>query len=154
MSDFSAKLKGLVKLGSATKARGSTGTVPIQSFTHQGKTGDTMNAYPYGFDANAPAEALSVMLAIEGNAENRVSLPMAPFEWAADLASGEVRIFHPLTGSQIRFQADGSVLIDAPEVTFTGNVTVQGTTTLGSVVTSGVKNIGATHTHGGGPVPD
>lgn len=155
MSDFLAKLKALVKLGSATSARGSTGEVPVQNYTYLGKKGDGMSAFPYGFDANVPADTIAILLANEANAENRLAIPMSPFQWKKDLLSGEVVLYHPPTSTEIRFLTDASIRVTAPEVVFTGNVTIQGDltvvgeTALGSVVTSGVKNISDTHTHGG-----
>ena len=83
-----------------------------------------------------------------------IALPGSP-QTRPELEPGEVAVYHPPTGSLIRFKANGDIDITAPLVTITGNLTVTGDTALAATVTSNGKDISDTHTHVGSPsAPD
>ena len=154
-------VRNLLRLARITKAGDDTGRSPVQQMEYLGKTADGVIVFPYGMHANVPADTAALMMALQGNAENRFALPFNTSD-RPKLADGEVAFFHPLLPDMIiKLQANGKMLIksgvsvdvDAPEATFSGNVTitgnleVTGTTTLGTTVTSNGVNIGETHVH-------
>lgn len=206
---FLDKLKNVVRWATVTGPVDQTQQFPVQQLTYKGKVANCMMVFPYGMYSHvSTTDALVMMFAVEGNADNRAGIPAIPQKRPVDLEQNEVAIYHPFTNSFIKFRNNGnieidtapvnaetgeqtlgsitvncvnatvtasenvnvtaiqnigltcveatvtastSVTIDTPETTITGNLTVQGDTTLTSTVTSGGKDISDTHTHVGSP---
>ena len=133
---------------------------PIQQVTYNGKTANAAMWFQYGIHANIPEDqgggvgSLGLMLALHGNAEERVVLPGSP-QRRPTLEPGELAVYHPPTGSIIHFKANGDIDITAPnmnltsDVTITGDLTVTGDTALAATVTANGKDISDTHIHSG-----
>ena len=143
-----SRLKNLLRWAKVTMAGDDTGQFPVQQVTYLGKVGDCLMVFPYGLHANLTDDSLVVMFAMHGQEENRAGIGYTP-QTRPQLAEGEVALYHPNTGSMVKMQASGDILIDAPNVRFTGNVEIEGATTLSATVTSNGKDISDTHTHGG-----
>jgi len=110
-----------------------------------------MSAFPYGYHAVAPDETYCIILSPNANAEERVHMPMSMLERPSGGAPGDVFVFHPLTGSSIKFDAEGNITINAvakvtvvsptkieetaPEIELTGNTLVTGTLDVTGIAT-------------------
>ena len=155
------KDKNSIRLSRITAPGADDKQFATQQMEYLGKIADGTIVFPYGFHANVPADFLALMFSVQGNPDNRFATPFNTSK-RPTLASGEVAFFHPLLPDLIiKLQANGRMLIksgvsvdvDAPEATFSGNVTIDGnltvtgTSTLGSTVTSNGVDIGETHTH-------
>ena len=86
---------------------------PVQRVGFLGKSTDSNTWYPYGFNALAPAGALSLMFAVGGDANSQVHLPGSPQE-RIKVAPGEVVVYNPTTKAKIHFRANGDIDIDSP----------------------------------------
>lgn len=109
-----------------------SGTYQTQQISYLGRPGKSASAYPYGFSANAPKGVLAVLLSISGQSDARAHMPISGPK-RIRLASGEVVVFHPNTGSKVHFRSDGSIEVDAKadvRVTAAGAITAVAGTTL------------------------
>lgn len=97
------------------------GIFPIQQVAYLGKVGNAVTWFPYGFHANVPADELAVLFSMGGNPEARAVLPGSPRE-RPKVVAGEVVVYHPTTGTEIHFRANGDL-----EIASTGDVTVTAT---------------------------
>ena len=116
--------------------------------------------YPYGLTANAPEGALCVSWPVSGQESDRAAIADFPQLRPKDLEPGEVALSNYLTGSEVRFKANGDInitsasdvnitattalTITAPDVTITGDVEVTGT------ITNNGTTIGDDHIHSQG----
>ena len=120
MRSLLSSIRSMIRWAEVTLTGADDGDFPIQQVTYLGKTGDAFMHFPYGYHANIPREALALMLSVSGRADARVALACSPMERPTGTASGEVVVFHPLTGSSITFKSSGDIEIEtAGEVTVT-----------------------------------
>ncbi len=91
---------------------GDVGPFPWQSVSFLGQRGRSAAWYPYGFAALAPAGSPALMLGMSGQVDTLAHVPGSPASRPI-LASGEVAVYHPETGSWVKFRADGSVEVFA-----------------------------------------
>jgi len=167
-------LKNLLRWCKITRAADDTKQFAVQQITYLGKLCETLMIFPYGLHGNVPPDSLGVTFAIQGNAENRGTIAWEPRS-RPELQSGEVAFYHPPTGAHIIWRANGdlnivagddgaaninimcvqasiaasgSLTIDSPTTTISGDLLVQGATALGSVTSNGV-DVGSTHRHSG-----
>lgn len=126
--------KNSIRLSRITAPGADDKPFATQQMEYLGKVADGTIAFPYGMHANVPADILALMFAVQGNPDNRVAIPFNT-QKRPTLAPGEVAFFHPLLPDMIiKLQANGKALIksavsvdvDAPEATFSGNVTIAG----------------------------
>lgn len=142
---------------------------PEQQISYLGKVATCITIFPYGFYANASSnkDTLATFFSVDGDEENRIAIPWSGEKRPRDLDEGEVSLYHPNTETFIKLRnngdleittgngASGNVVINCSDASITGDVTVNGDltvtgdTTLGTMVTSGGTNIGATHVHSG-----
>lgn len=95
--------------------------------------------YPYGFNALAPEDILSILLSISGQGDARAHMPISGPD-RVKVKPGEVVVYHPATGSKIHFKANGDIDIKAEEqvnidavrldATISGNHVLRGTLIL------------------------
>lgn len=144
--------RNIVRWSKITKSSPDDQQRPSQQMEYLGKVGDGIIVFPYGLHANVPPDILTLMFAIEGHSENRAAIPFNTTK-RPKLAAGEVAFFHPLLPDMlIKLQANGKMLIksgvsvdvDAPEATFSGNVTI-----AGDLQVAGDFNVDGTATLGG-----
>lgn len=155
------KDKNSIRLSRITAPGADDKQFTAQQMEYLDKAADGITVFPYGMHANVPADFLALMFSVQGNPDNRFATPFNTKK-RPTLASGEVAFFHPLLPDLIiKLQANGKMLVksavsvdvDAPEATFSGNVTIDGnltvtgTSTLGATVTSNGKDISDTHGH-------
>ncbi len=116
--------------------------------------------YPYGLTANVPKGALCISWQIGGQESDRAAIADFPQKRPKDLAPGEVVVSNYLTGSEVRFKANGDidinansnvnitasteVKITAPDVTIISDVEITGT------ITNNGTTIGDDHIHSQG----
>ena len=154
---------------------------PTQDMTYFGKSGTAINVFPYGYFSNIANDDLASLICMgEGNSDKAI-IGVRPTV-RPELEQNEVSIYHPKTGSVIKFLNDGNiqidtdtdiigncknatitatdlVTIDGPLVRMTGDLTVDGTITApnvnatASLIIDGKEQKG--HTHTGSPTaPD
>lgn len=175
-------LRNLIRWVTITKAGDDdTGEVPTQQIKYLGKVATTKMIFPYGLHGNVPAGGFGVAWSIQGNPDNRVTMAWTPLN-RPKLEAGEVAFYHPPTEAFMIWRVNGdldietgnggggnvnimcseanvvastSITFDTPAATFTGDLTVDGDSILGPVVTSGGTDIGQGHGHTGSPTaPD
>jgi len=145
-------LKALIRWAKITKTGSDTEQFATQQLTYSGKVANTLVVFPYGLHGNATPESLALMFAVEGNTENRAAIA-----WTAKnrptLAGGEVALYHPPTGSVLKWDSSGNLIINngsatiklaGDTLTVTGNLVVNGT------ITNNGKDVGDTHKHSQG----
>lgn len=176
------KLKNLIRFGRVSQAGPDTGAVPSQQYDYHGKVGNGVPIYPYGYHAVADEDSYALVLIINGNNEERVTIPTSMMKRMTG-APGEVFVYHPNTGTMIKLDNAGNVVVDAKgEVDVTsptlvrmvaplveidgnlevvGNVEVTGTTLLDGAVTAaaalsvvGATTLGTTVTSNGKNISD
>ncbi len=128
------KDKNSIRLSRITAAGADDKQFTAQQMEYLDKVADGITVFPYGMHANVPADFLALMYSVQGNPDNRFATPFNTKK-RPTLASGEVAFFHPLLPDLIiKLQANGKMLVksavsvdvDAPEATFSGNVTIAG----------------------------
>lgn len=157
-------LRNLLRWARITRAGSDAEQFAVQQTEYLGKVADTLIVFPYGVHGNAPPDALALMMAIQGNPDNRAAIAWTP-KIRPKLAEGEVAFYHPPTGGLVVWRASGDleittkadVLIDCANLTATASagVTVNAVTAtvnaIGSVtVTAPVVTINGNVTINGG----
>jgi phage gp45-like len=111
-------IKSLLRWSVITAFSGDDKDFPTHQVTYIGKNADALSWYPYGFHANPGAGALALMIAVNGDPENRVVFPGSPKERGGTLLPtplnpGEVLVYNPTTQSFIHMKLDGGIDIEA-----------------------------------------
>lgn len=106
-----SKLARLIRWGRITKAGADDQQFPVQQVEYMGKVADTFMVFAYGHHANVTADALALMLSVQGNPDNRAAIAGTPKN-RPKLASGEVAYYHPPTGSFIIWREGGTLDIE------------------------------------------
>lgn len=125
----------------------------------------------YGFTSYPTGGDVAVAF-VSGNREQGIVLVVDDRRYRLQLQAGEVAMYDDL-GNKVELlrdmvkvtavqhlEAEAPTTLLKSAVTIEGSLTVTGTSTLnGNIATTGTitnngKNIGSTHRHGGGPVPD
>ena len=149
--------KNSIRLSRITASGADDKQFTAQQMEYLGKVADGVTVFPYGMHANVPADFLALMFAVQGNPDNRLAIPFNTSK-RPTLAAGEVAFFHPLLPNLIiKLQANGKLLVksgvsvdvDAPEATFSGNVTVAGNVQIDGDLTVTGTSTAADHTSGG-----
>jgi len=104
-------LRNLLRLARITSAGKDADNVPIQQMEYLGKVADGVIVLPYGLHANVPADIAAIMMALQGNPENRYAIPFNT-DKRPKLAAGEVAFFHPPTDAFIIWRASGELDIE------------------------------------------
>lgn len=119
----------------------------------------------YGFTSHPTGGDVAVGF-VAGNREQGIVLVVDDRRYRVQLQAGEVAIYDDL-GNKVELLRDMVKItavqhceVVAPTTKLVSAVTIEGSLTVsGNVATTGTitnngKNIGSTHRHGGGPVPD
>lgn len=99
---------------------------PVHQVTYNGKTGNAIAWYMYGWFANPPSGTLARMARINSHGEQRVISPDAPKNRPAAEAT-ECGMFHPETGTKIHLKANGDIEVSSTSdvtITVVGNVNI------------------------------
>lgn len=124
-----------------------------------GKESTVYVVYPYGLTANAPVGSLCISWQVSGEESNRVAIADDPQNRPKNLEPGEVAVSNHLTGSEVRFKANGDISIttstdvniSATNLNVTGDVAIAGDVAItGTNVMHNGANIGDTHIHSQG----
>ena len=105
------KLTRLIRWGRITKAGTDDQQFPVQQIEYMGKVADTFMVFAYGHPANVTADALALMLSVQGNPDNRAAIAGTPKN-RPKLAAGEVAFYHPPTSAFIIWRASGNLDIE------------------------------------------
>lgn len=87
--------------------------LPVVQVRYRGKTGDAISWEPWGVHARVPKGEQTLLFGISGVPEARVLLATSGDRRPTDLAVGELAVYHPPTGAEVRFKSDGSIEISA-----------------------------------------
>lgn len=112
------RLKNLLRIGVVSSAGDDSKTLPTQLLDYHGKEGDGITWFPYGMHAVADEGSYALIISLNGNGEERICIPTSMLKRPKG-EPGEVFVYHPLTGTQIKLNAAGDV-----EITAVGNVGV------------------------------
>lgn len=112
------KLKNLIRFARITKAGSDTEQFATQQMEYLGKVADGLIVFPYGIHGNVPPDSLALMFAVQGNPDNRAAIAWTPKN-RPELAAGEVAFYHPPSGSLIKWDEDGNLLINNGSSTLT-----------------------------------
>ncbi len=144
-----SKLRNIIKYGRVTNIDSDTGQFPQAQYEYFDKVKDVVNVYPYGMNANAPIDTLSLILNV-GHEENSVAIPMNTDLRKKGLSSGESVFGNFVVGSYVYFKSNGDieviskneVSVTAPTInivsttTHDGNVTINGDLQVNGDITS------------------
>ncbi len=130
-------LKSLLRWARISRTGDDARTRPVQQVTYLGKVGDALMWFPYGYHAVPPEDELVLLLSLQGNPEARVGLPGSPTA-RPTIASDEVVVFHPPTGSKIHFRSNGDI-----DIVGTNDVNVTAAGDVNVVATSGKVTMAA-----------
>lgn len=109
---------------------------PTQQVDIMGKQTESVPWFPFGMHANTPVDNLSLAFMVGGQRGSLVTLPGSPDDRPKDLLPGEVALYHPATGSFIKFKATGNIDISTA---VGGKVNI--TSTEVNVTTTGDVNV-------------
>ena len=137
-----SQVSGIVRRSQITRVSGDVNSFQTAQISYMGRVSDTEILWPYGMYGNVPINSLCVTLAVNGQEENKVTLPSRSHKRIRrNLKAGEVGIGNFNTQSEVFFDADGNILIISKGdlvVTVVGNVTINAqNVTLGDKVNLG-----------------
>jgi|TARA_R110002096_G_scaffold157101_10_gene321911 phage gp45-like len=132
------KIRSLIKLAVVTDPLQDVNAIPIHQVSYNGKVGNSVPWFPFGFNAVPDANSLSLVVTPNGRSEERIDFPSSP-QRRVFVETGEVVVYHPATQSKILFKSDGTINIEsvtqvnvtAPLTQVTGNLDVTGTLGVG-----------------------
>ena len=149
VEDLENSIANLSKWARVTEPMVETADWPYQSIEYLGLGSvPSISWTPYGLHSSPPPDSVCLLVCLQGDEGARVHMAGSPDKRPVVIAEGEVVIYHPKSGSYMRFLDDGNITIKAPTVTVEGNLTVTGDTALGAKVTSNDVDISDTHKHG------
>lgn len=146
------KIVNMIKRAIVSNVAKDSGNVQIGQAQAMGQVVDYEPIYPYGYSANAPKNSLLILFALRGDSGDLVGIPYDPFNRNKNLEEGEVVIGNLITGANIKFAADGSIVLTpaaGKQVKIAGDFGVTGAASFSTNITSNGKNIGDLHTHSG-----
>lgn len=121
--------------GRITKAGSDAEQFATQQVEYLGKVADALIVFPYGVHGNVPTDALALLLAMQGNPDNRAAIAWTP-KIRPTLVDGEVAFYHPPTGGTVIWKQNGNLEIttDADIIATCANLTanVSGDATVDS----------------------
>jgi len=134
MKGLFEKLKNIIRFAKVTLVSGDDKQFPESQFEYMTKVKDVVVVYPYGMCAKAPVDNLAVLLTV-GHEENSVAIEMSQQNREKGLVSGESAFGNWVTGSIIKFSANGDI-----NVTSNGNVNVTSSGTVNVTASSTIVN--------------
>lgn len=111
------------------------GPIPWQQIRILDQSGRSVEWYPFGYFAVAPAGSMALSMQVSNQPDALVHLPGSPRERPRG-KTGECGIYHPESGAVIRFLEGGAIDIQTP-----GDVSVDA---LGSIVAVAGGDLSAT----------
>lgn len=170
------RLANMIKLGFIAAAGFDRDRLPSQLVGYHGKSGAAVPIYPYGFHAVADEGNYALIISLGANGEERICIPTSMLSRPLG-DSGDVFLYHPKTGTNIKLDASGNVLVTAvgevnvtsptlvkitsPEVEIVGNLDVSGSVgigvdldVIGDATVTGATTLGTTVTSNGVNISD
>lgn len=121
------KIQNLIRLSKTTLSNKDDKPYPYSQVTYNGKVANAMTVSPYGLYSQAPINSLALMFQMFGEEENLAAICFDPESRFKGLASGDVVVGNPLTGSYIKFPMTKELTITSASdliLNVTGNVTI------------------------------
>ena len=145
IGELKSLIYNMVKRALVRKPINDASNFQIMQVSYMGKTADIENILPYGLCSSPPVDSLSLVFTVNAQEENRAGITNSPNLRFKNLLEGEVAVGNYLTGSVVKFLADGNIEVTSANdlvVTVAGDETVTiggdaavivtGTTTLTS----------------------
>ena len=157
-------LRNLLRWARITKSGKDDKQFPVQQMEYSGKVADGAMVSPYGYHGNVPPDTLALMVAIQGNADNRAAIGVLAKN-RPQLAAGEVAFYHPTSqswviwreGGKLEVQSEGDVsaavggaltaTVEGPTTLTTPLLTLNGDLAVNGSMTNNGFDVGYTHGH-------
>jgi phage gp45-like len=117
------RLKKLIQLVRITAGGLDDKDAPVQQIEYMGKVASGVMVFPFGFHANVDPDSLGIKLSYNAQPENRAVFPFSFLKRPKHLATGEVVVYHPKTGTKIHFRDNGDIDVVA-NTAKSGNVNI------------------------------
>lgn len=109
--DLVARIKNIFRAAIVTRPeRNALADFPVHQIEYMSKEADGVAHYPYGIHANPGKGTFCYLMLLASNGEAKVIFPDSS-DSRPQLAESENCIFHPASGSILKFAADGSISI-------------------------------------------
>ena len=105
------KIRNLIRLAKSTNIDSDQGNFPQGQVEYLGKTKDIVYVYPYGYSAKAPVGNTQLLWQVIGDETNVVGMEMSGPDRFKGTKETEVVVGNPISGSFVKFNADGSVTV-------------------------------------------
>lgn len=141
-----SSLANMLKMGFIAACGGDRDRLPSQLVGYHGKQGNAVPLYPYGYHAVADEGSYALVISLGANGEERICIPTSMLKRPSG-DPGDVFIYHPNTGTSIKLDVSGNVVvtavgevqvnsptlvkITAPDVEIVGNLDVSGDVGIG-----------------------
>ena len=123
-----SKIAGLIKRSFITRASDDKNAFQTAQISYLDKVADTEIIWPYGMFGNVPVDSLCVTFSVGAHEEDRVTIASRSHKRIRrNLKPGEIGIGNFDTQSEIFFDADGNIIINAKSKL---NITVVGDATI------------------------
>ncbi len=103
------RLKKLIQLVRITAGGLDDKDAPVQQIEYLGKVANGVMVFPFGFHANVDPDSLGIKVTYNAQPENRAIFPLSFLRRPKRLATGEVVVYHPKTGTKIHFRDNGDI---------------------------------------------
>jgi len=110
-SKVKSKVMNLIKFSGVTLVLKDDRKFSRAQVTYLGQTSDVTTMYPYGIYANAPIGSLALMFNIQGDEANKIAILEHYESRFKGLLSGEVIHGNPISGSHVKYAANGDVIL-------------------------------------------
>lgn len=107
-----SRIANMIKMGFVAAAGDDRGKLPSQSVSYHGKQGNAIPIHPYGFHSIADEGSYALIISLGANGEERICIPTSMLKRPMG-DPGDVFIYHPNTGTQIKLDVDGNVVVTA-----------------------------------------
>lgn len=111
LSELKSLIYNMVKRALVRKPINDASNFQIMQVSYMGKTADIENILPYGLCSSPPVDSLSLVFTVNAQEENRAGITNSPNIRFKNLLEGEVAVGNYLTGSVVKFLADGNIEI-------------------------------------------
>ena len=137
------KIKSLIFGGIQKKPAVDSGAMTTAQVSYLGQTRDVQQITPYGLACSPPNGSTWLLWQVRGNSNDIAGFGNDYKSRPKGLVEGEAVLFNSKTGTIIKLDASGNVVIESAGVSSNATITVVG----GDVIADGISL--KTHVHGG-----
>ena len=113
MHKLQNKISSITKRAMITSPGDDDKDIAYCQVTYLGKVTNIETIYPYGMSAKAPANNIVMLSNVGSNEANLVGTPYSQQGRFKSLQVGEVVVGNPVTGSYVKFLANGDIQIES-----------------------------------------